>query len=168
MKKRYESRLFTLGLFLILGLGLMATALDPTGIVKGNGANINFGSLSGMNLTLFWVGMVMVHSGVAIRIVAIVTLKRNFSGGLRIRDGHTLTKNGIYKWIRHPAYLGAVILYPGISVLASSLLGFLVMLLLVPYLIHRIKLEERMLTERFGAEYEAYIDQTKKLIPFLY
>jgi protein-S-isoprenylcysteine O-methyltransferase Ste14 len=101
-------------------------------------------------------------------LVAIATLKRNFSGLLRIREGHTLTKKGIYHWIRHPAYLGAIILFLGIPVMLSSILGFLVMLLLVPYLLHRIKLEERMLIERFGAEYEEYMRQSKRLIPFVY
>jgi protein-S-isoprenylcysteine O-methyltransferase Ste14 len=110
----------------------------------------------------------MVILGVIIRIVAIATLKRNFSGRLRIRDDHTLVRNGIYKWVRHPAYLGAIILFLGIPVMFSSVLGFLVMFLLVPYLLHRIKLEERMLIGHFGAEYEEYIEQSKRLIPFIY
>jgi len=168
MKKRYESRLFTLGLFVILGLGLLATALDPTGIASSNGDVIRIGTLTGVNQVLFFVGVGMILIGAVIRMVAIASLKRNFSGLLRIRDGHTLVKNGIYRWIRHPAYLGAIILFLGIPVMASSLIGFLVMFLLVPYLLHRIKLEERMLAERFGAEYEEYIRQSKKLIPYLY
>lgn len=167
-KKRYESRLFTIGLFAIMGLGVIATTLDPTGITKNNGDIIRFDTLSGINLTLFIVGVAMILLGVAIRMVAIMTLKANFSGMLRIREGHTLTKNGIYRWIRHPAYLGAIILFLGIPVMESSVFGLLVMFLLVPYLIHRIKLEEKMLTERFGAEYVEYARQTKKLIPHLY
>jgi protein-S-isoprenylcysteine O-methyltransferase Ste14 len=98
----------------------------------------------------------------------VATLKKNFSTRLRIREGHTLVKNGIYHWIRHPAYLGIIIAYLGVPVLLSSVLGFLVMLLIVPLLLQRIKLEERMLIERFGAEYEEYMRQSKKLVPFLY
>jgi protein-S-isoprenylcysteine O-methyltransferase Ste14 len=167
-KKRYESRLFTIGLFALMGLGLVATALDPTGIAKTNGDTIRLETLTGLNLTLFIIGVSMIIIGMLIRMMAIMTLKANFSGMLRIREGHTLTKNGIYRWIRHPAYLGAIILFLGIPVIASSIIGFLVMFLLVPYLVHRIKLEEKMLTERFGAEYEEYARHTKKLIPYLY
>ena len=110
----------------------------------------------------------MIVLGVIIRFVAIATLRRNFSSRLRIREGHTLVKNGIYHWVRHPAYLGLMLIFLGVPFLFSSVLGFLVMLLVVPLLLHRIGLEERMLIERFGAEYEEYRKRTKKLIPFLY
>ncbi len=167
-KKRYESPLFTLGMFIIIVLGFLACALDPTDIAGSNGKVIRVESLSGINLALFIVGLGMILLGGVIRLVAIATLKSNFSGALRIREGHTLVKTGIYKWVRHPAYLGAIVLFLGIPVMLSSLLGFLVMLLLVPYLLHRTKLEEKMLIERFGAEYEDYIKHSKRLIPFVY
>jgi protein-S-isoprenylcysteine O-methyltransferase Ste14 len=166
-RKRYESPIFTAGLFVIIFLGLVATALDPTGLARGSGV-IKAGSLSVINLALLAIGLVMFVAGVAIRFVAIATLKRNFSGALRIRAGHTLVKNGIYKRVRHPAYLGAILLFTGIPVMLSSLLGFLVMLLLVPYLLHRIMLEESMMIERFGKEYEDYMRSSKRLLPFFY
>jgi protein-S-isoprenylcysteine O-methyltransferase Ste14 len=50
----------------------------------------------------------------------------------------------------------------------SSPLGFVVMFLLVPYLVHRITLEEKMLVEHFGSEYQEYMKTSKRLIPFLY
>ena len=167
-KKRYESPLFTPGMFVIMVLGFLACALDPTGLAAGNGNVISVESLSGINLALFFVGLGMIMLGGVIRLIAIATLKRNFSGALRIREGHTLVKTGIYKWVRHPAYLGAIMLFLGIPVMLSSLLGFMVMFLLAPYLIHRTKLEEKMLIERFGAEYEEYMKHSKRLIPFVY
>jgi protein-S-isoprenylcysteine O-methyltransferase Ste14 len=167
-RKRYEPPVFTVMLFGIIGLGLLASALDPTGLAAGNGMTIRYESLTGINQALFVIGLGMVLVGLGIRFLAIATLRRNFSGALRIREGHTLTRNGIYRWVRHPAYLGAIILLLGIPVMLSSILGFLVMFLLVPLLLHRIKLEERMLIERFGAEYEDYIKSSKKIIPFLY
>jgi protein-S-isoprenylcysteine O-methyltransferase Ste14 len=167
-QKRYESPLFTLGMFVLIGLGILASVLDPTGIATSNGHLIKLESLSGINLAFLMVGLGMVLLGGIIRLVAIATLKKNFSGALRIREGHTLIKTGIYHWIRHPAYLGAIILFLGIPVMLSSVLGFLVTFLLVPYLLHRIKLEERMLIGRFGPEYETYMRSSKRLIPFVY
>jgi protein-S-isoprenylcysteine O-methyltransferase Ste14 len=38
----------------------------------------------------------------------------------------------------------------------------------IPILLFRIKMEEKMLAEHFGDEYEAYRNSTKRLIPFLY
>jgi protein-S-isoprenylcysteine O-methyltransferase Ste14 len=166
--KRYESPLYTLLLFVLIGAGLLATALDPTGLAANSGGKVNSMSFSASHLIFLTIGLAMVLAGVIIRFVAILTLKRNFSGLLRIREGHTLVKSGIYRWIRHPAYLGAILLFLGIPVMLSSLLGFAVMFLLVPYLMHRITLEERMLIDRFGAEYEDYKKSSKKLIPYLY
>jgi protein-S-isoprenylcysteine O-methyltransferase Ste14 len=56
----------------------------------------------------------------------------------------------------------------GAPVYAPSLYGFLVMALLIPIILFRIKMEEDMLTEHFGDEYKAYRKATKKLVPFLY
>ena len=61
-----------------------------------------------------------------------------------------------------------MLLFLGIPIAVSSIAGFAVMLLIVPYFLHRIKLEERMLLERFGAEYEEYMRHSQKLIPFVY
>ena len=145
-------------------LGVVASNSDPTSIAAGKSS----GSLSEVNLTLMAVGVGMILLGLIIRFVAIGTLKKNFSSRLRIREGHTLVTNGIYHWIRHPAYLGLILLILGIPVLLSSVLGFLVMLLIVPLLLHRIKREEAMLIGQFGADYEKYKKQTKRLIPFIY
>jgi protein-S-isoprenylcysteine O-methyltransferase Ste14 len=166
-KKRYESRFIIVSLFVILILGIMVSLTDPSGIA-GNGGSLEIYPISSINLSLFWIGLGMILLGNIIRWVAIATLKKNFSARLRIREGHTLVKNGIYHWIRHPAYLGLIIAYLGIPVMFSSMLGFLVMFLTIPLLIHRIKTEERMLIERFGAEYEEYMGHSKKLIPYIY
>jgi protein-S-isoprenylcysteine O-methyltransferase Ste14 len=166
-RKRYESRLFLVSLFLILILGIYVSISDPSGIAR-NGSGLDVNSLSGMYWVLFLIGLGLIITGIVIRLVAIATLKKNYSGRLRIREDHTLIKNGIYHWIRHPVYLGLIITYIGVPVLLSSVLGFLVMLLIIPLLIHRIKLEERMLIERFGAEYEEYAEHSRKLIPYIY
>jgi len=163
-KKRYESRFFFVMLYSIIILAVVASNYDPTGIT----ACKNSGSLSDVNLILMGMGVVMIFLGLILRIVAIGTLKKNFSSRLRIREDHTMTTNGIYHWIRHPAYLGLILIVLGIPVMLSSVLGFLVMLLVVPLFLHRIKLEERMLIGHFGAEYEEYIEQSKRLIQFIY
>ena len=155
-------------LFAVIGFGFFATILDPTRTGADNGNVMTVESRSGIDLVLLWFGVTMVLSGVITRFVAIATLKKNFSSRLRIRDDHALIKTSIYRWIRHPAYLGLILVFLGIPVIESSVLGFLVMLLIVPLLIHRISLEESMLIERFGAEYEEYRKNSKKLIPFLY
>jgi protein-S-isoprenylcysteine O-methyltransferase Ste14 len=52
--------------------------------------------------------------------------------------------------------------------IANSLYGFVIMLITIPILFHRIKIEEEILVSRFGQEYLEYTQKTKKLIPYLY
>jgi protein-S-isoprenylcysteine O-methyltransferase Ste14 len=167
-RKRYESIPFTIGMFVLVAAGMILSALDPTGHMGIKGVTVNIQNMPVMNLVLFIVGVLMLITGGFIRMLAIVALRRNFSGALRIREGHTLTTNSVFRYVRHPAYLGAIILFLGFPVIFSSVLGFLVMLLLIPYLLHRIKLEEKMLIEHFGDQYLEYMKRTKKLIPFVY
>ena len=56
----------------------------------------------------------------------------------------------------------------GVPVYAPSLYGFLILSLLIPIFLFRIKMEEDMLIKHFGDEYQAYRKATKKLVPFLY
>ncbi|MBI0583870.1 MAG: isoprenylcysteine carboxylmethyltransferase family protein [Methanomassiliicoccus sp.] len=165
---RYERPTFTMLLFVLIFFGLIVTVLDPTGIAADGHVAITDRSLTAVEQALLITGASMVLSGIVIRVIAIVTLGKNFSGRLRIREDHTLVRTGIYRYVRHPAYLGAILLFLGIPVMVSSILGFLAMFLLVIYLLYRIRLEERMLITRFGEEYLEYMRHSKRLIPFIY
>jgi protein-S-isoprenylcysteine O-methyltransferase Ste14 len=63
-------------------------------------------------------------------------------------------------------YLGVIMVAIGIPVYASSLHGLLIMLALIPVVLNRIRIEERMLTDEFGDAYRTYRESTCKLIPF--
>ncbi len=112
-------------------------------------------------LTLFVVGL-------TIALVAQFTLRRFYSGTLVIREDHQLITHGIYRFARHPIYLGVLIAIMGLPVLATSLYGFLVLSLLIPIFLIRIRMEEELLTEEFGDAYRAYKETTRKLVPFIY
>jgi protein-S-isoprenylcysteine O-methyltransferase Ste14 len=86
-----------------------------------------------------------------------------------VEDDHQLVTSGIYKYIRHPIYLGSITLFTSIGIAVGSLFVTLVVFLCwLLMLKDRIDLEERLLTEKFGEEYSEYKKRTKKLIPFLY
>ena len=115
-----------------------------------------------------FVGLGFMLLGIAIRLCAKKTLGRYFSAGLRTLERHELVKHGIYKHVRHPAYTGNFLFWFGTPLLFSSWYGFLIMLLLIPCFLYRIKAEESMLIEKFGDEYLEYMRSTKKLLPYLY
>lgn len=114
------------------------------------------------------VGLGLFSMGVSIRLVARRALGKYFSSGLKTTQKHELIKHGIYKYIRHPAYLGSLLLSPGVPLIFSSLYGFLLILGIIPCFLYRIRIEESMLIEKFGNEYREYMKETKKIIPFIY
>ena len=84
-----------------------------------------------------------------------------------LRD-HQLVKSGPYRLIRHPMYSGWWLALIGVVLIYRT---FILVLLLVSSLLvfaRRARLEARMLSEWFGAEWEAYAASTKSLIPFIY
>jgi protein-S-isoprenylcysteine O-methyltransferase Ste14 len=87
---------------------------------------------------------------------------------LVIREGHQLITHGIYRFVRHPMYLGVILVVSGLPVYAASLHVFFAMLVLIPIILIRITLEEKLLLEEFQDAYQEYRETTKKLIPFIY
>ena len=120
-----------------------------------------FTLLSGVGALLFVVGLV-------VRVVAAVTLRQSYSWTLEIREGHQLVRHGIYRYVRHPVYLGALMGATAVPVFLSSLLGFIIVLLAVPLFVYRIGVEEEMLIEEYGLEYREYMENSWKLLPFIY
>ena len=97
-----------------------------------------------------------------------ITLWRNYSGTVVIRENHQLITHGIYRFTRNPMYLGLIMVVTGIPVFAASMYGFLISLVLIPIILNRIRLEEKLLTEEFQDAYQKYKETTKTLIPFIY
>jgi protein-S-isoprenylcysteine O-methyltransferase Ste14 len=124
----------------------------------------NLYSLSIQNI----VGLALCVVGLTTAIVAVITLRRSYASTLVIWEDHQLITHGIYRFTRHPVYLGVIIAILGVPVYASSLFGLLTMLVLIPILLNRIRMEERLLTEEFGDAYRTYKETTSKLIPFIY
>jgi protein-S-isoprenylcysteine O-methyltransferase Ste14 len=112
--------------------------------------------------------IVMFIIGLIISISGHVAINKNYSWTLEIREEHTLVENGLYKYVRHPIYLGTFIRVIAIPIYTSSLPGFLFGLLAIPVLNYRIGIEERMLIEEFGEEYIRYRERTWKLFPYLF
>jgi protein-S-isoprenylcysteine O-methyltransferase Ste14 len=121
-------------------------------------------SLTGWNIA----GLLVFLAGLGFAIVAVMTLKRFYASTLLTREDHEVIIHGIYSWVRHPIYLGVLVAVQGPAVYGPSLRGSLVMLLLVPIILNRIRMEERMLIDELGDAYREFKKTTKKLIPFVY
>jgi protein-S-isoprenylcysteine O-methyltransferase Ste14 len=79
-----------------------------------------------------------------------------------------LVTGGLYGIIRHPSYLGLFVLMLGWGLAFRSGVGVIIAVLSLLVVLARINSEERLLSESFGAEYEAYQSRTWHLIPYVY
>ncbi|MDI6782583.1 MAG: isoprenylcysteine carboxylmethyltransferase family protein [bacterium] len=119
--------------------------------------------------SLRYAGIPFVLVGFAIRVVSRLKLGKHFSGHVQTIEGHRLITTGIYSSIRHPLYLGYLCLLLGFSVCFGSIGGFVCAIVLgIPALIYRIRIEEAALEKWFPEEYQRYRTTTRKLIPRLW
>jgi protein-S-isoprenylcysteine O-methyltransferase Ste14 len=127
---------------------------------------IGFWTFDGESLR--WVGVLFFAAGGALRLWPVFVLGERFSGLVAIQPGHTLVTTGIYRFIRHPSYLGLLVMSFGWGLAFRSGAGVLLAALMIPPILARIRAEERLLRQEFGADYEAYCARTFRLIPGVY
>ncbi len=127
---------------------------------------IGFWTLDGE--TVRWVGVAVCAAGGVLRILPVFVLRNRFSGLVAIQHGHKLETRGMYGVIRNPSYLGMLTTSLGWVLAFRSGVGVLLAALLLIPLVARIRAEERLLREHFGAEYDAYVARTWRLVPGIY
>lgn len=114
-------------------------------------------------------GLVLLVGGITIRIWAIQTLGKHFTATATINNDHRLIENGPYKFVRHPSYLGAFMAILGTPVFLNAhwAILFVIIAMSIAYYI-RISVEEKMLFDYFGKNYEQYKLNTKRIIPYIW
>jgi protein-S-isoprenylcysteine O-methyltransferase Ste14 len=115
-----------------------------------------------------WLGVLLYMAGGVLRLAPVFVLGRRFSGLVAIQPEHRLMTSGLYGIIRHPSYLGLFVLTLGWGLAFRSGIGVIIAVLMLVVLLARIKAEERLLSETFGAEYDAYRARTWRLVPYVY
>ena len=136
--------------FPLLTGGLISTSLFDTSVTTG---------LIGLTLCIF---------GIATMIFARQQLGKNWSGNVILQKEHSLTKDGLYKFVRHPIYSGGLLAMLGSAIVIGQIFGFAWTLFSAIGLIMKIRQEEILLSDKFSTEYSLYRQQTKMLIPFIW
>ncbi len=119
-----------------------------------------------LSAVLQFSGIALMFIGILFRAWSIRLLGRHFSVQVAVQPEHRLITSGPYRWIRHPCYTGTMLTVMGIP-LAIGLWGLtpLVGILFLAGHFYRIRVEEEVLTERFGAEYVEYRCKTCGIFP---
>lgn len=89
------------------------------------------------------------------------------AAGLAPGRRESLRVDGPYRWVRHPVYLGWVLLFFAVPHMTGDRLAFAALTSL--YLVVAIPLEERSLVQNFGDEYVRYRTRVRwRVVPFVY
>jgi len=102
--------------------------------------------------------------GCSFRLWAIKTLGTYYSHKVRRTKDHKIVDFGPYRFIRHPAYTGMILANAGISIYFLNWITlFCFLVVLIPALILRIKVEEKMLFKIEG--YSSFALNRKRIFP---
>ncbi len=109
--------------------------------------------------TLFPLGLILIVAGFVIFLIGAFQI---YAGKIA---GSGLVRTGIYRKFRHPQYLALALFGLGIILTWGRLLTFIAYFIMLWLYYLLAGNEERRCRELFGAEYDAYRDQTYFLLP---
>jgi protein-S-isoprenylcysteine O-methyltransferase Ste14 len=81
------------------------------------------------------------------------------------RDGNTLVTGGPYARIRHPIYLGEILIALGLALVVGSWIFLAIAAVILLFLPAVIAREEGQLAAAFGGAWDAHALRTRRLIP---
>lgn len=129
----------------------------------------NYSLWSDFNSSIALLGLIIFATGVAIRWTAILQLSKEFTVDVAVSKKHQLHTTGMYKYVRHPSYLGLLLICLGLSIAMNSIISLLIVSLPILFVtLYRIQIEESILRVEFGQVYENYMQTTHRIIPKIY
>jgi protein-S-isoprenylcysteine O-methyltransferase Ste14 len=112
-------------------------------------------------------GKALIVVSAVLFVYTVAYLRRGFFGETEPVLEHLVT-GGPYRFCRHPLYLSFIVLIFGLDLWLGSVLGVAHTLLLsMPSAVYRARVEDRLLREKFGAEWAAYAERVGFLLPKL-
>jgi protein-S-isoprenylcysteine O-methyltransferase Ste14 len=113
-------------------------------------------------------GLLVIVAGTLVVLWARAVLGSSWSFAPKASQASGLATTGPYSLIRHPIYLGMLLGFVGEAIAWASWAGMLAVLLFVlPTLLWRTVVEERLLISVFGQDYENYRKKTRRIVPYL-
>jgi protein-S-isoprenylcysteine O-methyltransferase Ste14 len=93
-------------------------------------------------------------------------LNKEWSVTLKLQADHKLVTSGPYRRIRHPMYTVHLAYFLSWVLVSANFLFLMYYVLAILLITLRIPKEERMMLEKFGEEYRAYMKRTGRLLPY--
>jgi len=114
---------------------------------------------------LAWVAAVLAMAGLVLALWSRVSLGRNWSGQVTLKEDHELVTSGPYALVRHPIYTALILLFGGFALLLGSASAWLGLASLTWSFWVKLRQEEALMIGRFPKDYPAYMERTKRLFP---
>lgn len=113
-------------------------------------------------------GTIMLIAGGVLRRYCFNALGKSFTGTVIVSQGQRIVQDGVYRFVRHPSYTAALLMFTGIGLALGSWISVAILVVVHCYLYgRRVAVEERALLETLGEPYRAYSARTKRFIPFV-
>jgi protein-S-isoprenylcysteine O-methyltransferase Ste14 len=114
------------------------------------------------------VGIVLLIAGAVLRRVCFRTLGTSFTGSVVVRPDQAVVRHGVYRWVRHPSYTAAFLMFVGIGLALGSWISVAILFFAHCVLYgNRVVVEEQALLATLGEPYRDYMSRTKRFIPFV-
>ena len=84
-----------------------------------------------------------------------------------VREVPSVIRKGAYNYSRHPMYFSELLLYFGLLIISTSLAAAVVLIMAIGFLYYLCRHEEKLLLDRFGDDYRAYMQEVPMWIPRL-
>ena len=114
------------------------------------------------------IGLALTVIGLGFSVWARFAIGSNWSPWIELKQGHQLIRTGPYAILRHPIYSGFMLATLGTAIALAEWSGLLAFALIVLAWGYKARLEEKVMLEQFGSEYEEYRRKVKGLIPFVW
>ncbi|MDE1898357.1 MAG: isoprenylcysteine carboxylmethyltransferase family protein [Xanthomonadaceae bacterium] len=114
------------------------------------------------------IGLTLVVLGLGFTAQARRHLGANWSAIVSLKHDHSLIRSGPYRYVRHPIYTGLLLAFAGSALALGQWRGLLAMLLVLEALVVKLRREECLMLEHFGAAYADYRRASWALLPGVY
>ncbi|RAG87004.1 isoprenylcysteine carboxylmethyltransferase family protein [Streptacidiphilus pinicola] len=134
-------------------------------LLTGGGHNAFWQHLHYWNPVLGVLGAALAVASTALLVWARLVLGAMWASVPLVQEGHELRTSGPYSYVRHPIYTGFL------GVVVGAMLGFgfgmwvLITAVVLPWLLHRVRVEDDMMAAEFGDQYLAYRLRVPALLP---
>ena len=153
-----EGRGFLVVLNTVVNLSLVVAVF-----LEGHGLGVMPGGEA-----LRWAGLAVLLAGTIIRVGTMIELGLRFSLTVSAQEHHQLQTTGFYARVRHPSYLGVLLISIGVAGVFRSWLWLALIPVMIYGLVRRMNTEERFLLDQLGEEYRVYMARTARLMPGVY